>query len=79
MKIVVEIDDEDAELIIKELNINIRKGMESFVKAAVDGLVQVAMLKKSGVEMDIEKIMKSGFNMGREVTKEARKDEDAKG
>lgn len=79
MKIIIEIDDKDAELIHKELNIDMKKAVEGFIKKVVVGLVQVALLKKSGVKIDIEKLMKSGFQMGREVTKGARKHEDAKG
>jgi len=79
LKVVVEIDDKDAELIFKELNIDMKKGIEGFVKKVMIGLVQVAQLKKSGVKIDIEKLMTAGFEMGRKVTKGARKHEDAKG
>lgn len=78
LKVIIEIDDKDAELIFKELNIDMKKGIEGFIKKVIVGLVQIALLKKSGVKIDIEKAMKAGFKLGRDVVKKAREHEDAK-
>ena len=77
MKITVEIKDEDVALIREQLNMDMEKGAKKFVESAVKGLVQVALLKKSGVKIDIKKIMEAGVELGKEATREARKHEDA--
>lgn len=79
MKIVVEIDDKDAELIFKELNIDMKKGIEGFIKKTIDAIVQLALLKKSGIKINMKKLTIAGVKIGKDTIKKARKYEDVKG
>jgi len=80
MKIKIVLDNRKCELIKKELNVDLKIGFPILAKKLEDGLYQLAMLKKSGVNIDFKKIAEEGMKLGDATAKEmaGKKDESAK-
>ena len=77
MELTLKISEKDAQLIQEQLGINLEKGIPEYIKAMVDGLVQLAMLKKAGVKIDMDKLLSTAREMGETAAKKGRKDESA--
>ena len=77
-KVILRLDYEKVKIVKQQLGIDMEKALKTMATKVVNSMYEIAMMKKAGVDIDLNKLQEAGRKLGAKVIKEARKDEDVK-
>jgi len=73
-KLIVRIDEAKTRLIKEQMGMDIEVALRGMCYKVIDSMYELAMLKKSGAKIDLDKLQEAGAKLGEEVVKRSRKD-----